>query len=85
MAIPIRVLVKLPGPVPTAIGVEVGGAGGRLTQQGVDVLEQGAGDRRALAEQLAVVDERARGDVSRGVEGQDEHLRCLVAAPRRRS
>ena len=44
-----------------------------LPEQRVDVLEQGHGPRRPLAEDFTVVDERARRDVSRRVESQDHH------------
>ena len=63
--------------------IEVGGPRGRLPEQRVDVLEQRLRHRRALAQHLAVVDEGARGDVSRRVEGQDQHSKALVAACRR--
>ena len=54
--------------------VEVGRAGAGLPEQGVHVLEQGACPRDALAEQLAVGDERARRRLRRRVERQDQHL-----------
>ena len=44
-------------------------------EQRVDVLEQRARRPDALAEHAPVVDERARRDVGRGVEGEDEHQR----------
>ena len=44
-----------------------------LPEQRVEVLEQGHGPRRPLAEDFTVVDERARRDVSRRVESQDHH------------
>ncbi len=52
-----------------------------VTQQPVDVDEQRDGTRRPLAEHLAVIDERAGGDASRGVEREDQHARVLLAAP----
>ena len=54
---------------------ELTGMRARLAQQGVDVLEHRDRARRALSEHLSVGDERARRDVSRRVEGQDQHRR----------
>ena len=48
-----------------------------LAQQCVDVLEQGHRAREPLAEHLAVVDERARRDVSCRVERQNQHSKVF--------
>ena len=67
--------------------VHVGRPRRRLAEERVDVLEQRGGTGGPLPEHLAVVDQRAGRDVSRGVERQDQHRRLLVAArprPRRR-
>ena len=53
-----------------------------LPKQRVDVLEERPRDRRALAEHLGIVHQRARRDVSCRVESQDQHPRVLVAASR---
>ena len=45
----------------------------RLPQQRVDVFQQRHRAGRALAQHLAIVDERACRDVSRRVERQDQH------------
>ena len=58
-----------------------------LAEERVDVLEQRRCARRPLADDLAVRDQGAGGDVSRGVERQDQHSTALVAAlprPQRR-
>ena len=46
-----------------------------LAQEGINVLKQRYSPRKALTQDLTVRDERARRDVSRGVEGQDQHRR----------
>src|SRR5918993_1624282 len=53
--------------------VEIRSAGPGRREQVVDVLEQRSREPDALAQDLAVAHERARRDVRRGVEGEDEH------------
>ena len=54
-----------------------------LTQQRVDVLEQRLRARVALAEHLAVVDERTRCHLRRSVERQRQHssIETILRAP----
>ncbi len=82
-ASPIRTPVKLPGPIPTASASEVARMRAALPQQRVDVLEQRRGARDALAEHLAVVDERTRRHLRRSVERQRQHssIETTLRAP----
>src|SRR5262249_3619378 len=50
-----------------------------LPQQRVDILEQQLCARNALAEHLAVVDERARRDLCRRVERERQHSSTVTA------
>jgi hypothetical protein len=54
--------------------VYVVGLDTRVRQERVDVYEKGARSPRSLAEHTLTVEERARRDVRRCVEGQYEHL-----------
>src|SRR5207249_8631209 len=61
--------------------VEIAGMSARLTQQRVDVLEQRLGAGGPLAQHLAVIDQRARRDRGRRVEGQCQHSSISTALP----
>ena len=82
-ASPMRTPVKLPGPIPTASASRSRGMRAALAQQRVDVLEQRLRARHALAEHLAVVDERARRHLRRRVERQRQHssIETTLRAP----
>ena len=84
VARPMRVPVKLPGPVPTASAVELARRARRAWRRSASTSSSSvARARDALAEHLAVGDERARRDVSRRVEGEDQHRRSVLAATAR--
>ncbi len=73
-----RRLVKLPGPVPTTIRFSSSRLRVGARQQLVDVLEQARRAPGALAEQLAVLEQRARGHVRRCVKRERQHVRSSI-------
>ena len=64
--------VKLPGPVPTTSAVMSSWRRAQPGEQLVGVGEHAERARRALGERLPAVHERDRGDVSGGIEREDE-------------
>ena len=82
---PIRVLVKLPGPVPTTSASRSAGVDPALAKRSSTSPTSARAVPQRSPSTRPSSEEGARRDVSRGVEGEDEHyeLRCLLAAPSR--
>ena len=77
---PIRIPVKLPGPGADDDPRQIGRDEPCLAEELVDVGEEQSRTRHPLAEHDAVRHEGARGEVSRGIECQDQHARAPRAA-----